>query len=184
MPLPFRYLHNALSRLAVVVAVGVLAGCLGMPDGVEPVAGFEADRYLGRWYEIARLDHSFERGLSNVTAEYSRRDDGAIRVVNRGFDVDDDEWSDIEGKARFVGAEDEAYLKVSFFGPFYGSYVVFELDREAYSYAFVSGFNRDYLWLLAREPEVSSAVRETFLREAQARGFDTSGLIWVDHDAR
>lgn len=160
----------------------VLSGCLGMPEGVEPVSGFEAERYLGRWYEVARLDHSFERGLSNVTATYSRRDDGAVRVVNRGYDTEDEEWSDIEGVARFVEDEGTAYLKVSFFGPFYGSYVVFELDKEGYEYAFVAGFNRDYLWLLARDPQVPASVRESFLTRAGELGFETEELIWVAHD--
>lgn len=153
-----------------------------MPDGVEPVSGFEAERYLGRWYEVARLDHSFERDLSNVTATYSRRDDGAVRVVNRGYDTDDEEWSDIEGVARFVEDEQTAYLKVSFFGPFYASYIVFELDKEGYEYAFVSGFNRDYLWLLAREPQAPAGVRDLFIARAGELGFDTEELIWVEHD--
>jgi len=160
----------------------VLSGCLGMPDGVEPVSGFEAERYLGRWYEVARLDHSFERDLSNVTATYSRRDDGAVRVVNRGYDMEDEEWSDIEGVARFVDDDRTAHLKVSFFGPFYASYVVFELDKEDYEYAFVAGFNRDYLWLLAREPEVPTSVRDSFLARAGELGFATEELIWVAHD--
>jgi apolipoprotein D and lipocalin family protein len=164
-----------------VMSLPGLTGCLGMPEGVEPVADFEAERYLGRWYEIARLDHSFERGLSNVTAEYSRRDDGDIRVINRGFDMEDAEWSDIEGRARFVDSEDRAYLKVSFFGPFFGSYVVFELADD-YSHAFVSGYNRDYLWLLAREPEVSDALKERFLQRAGELGFDVSEVAWVAHD--
>lgn len=167
---------------ALAVLCLVLAGCLGMPEGVEPVSGFEAERYLGRWYEVARLDHSFERDLSNVTATYSRRDDGAVRVVNRGYDTDDQEWSDIEGVARFVEDEQTAYLKVSFFGPFYGSYVVFELDREDYGYAFVAGFNRDYLWLLARDPEVPDSVRDAFVARAAELGFATDELIWVEHD--
>lgn len=166
-----------------------------MPDSVTPVQGFEAERYLGRWYEIARLDHSFERNLANVTAEYSRRDDGAVRVINRGFDTKDQEWNDIEGVARFVNEETEAYLKVSFFGPFYGSYVVFELgsdsdidsggagDKHDYEYAFVAGFNHDYLWLLARTPEVSDELRQTFTQRASSLGFDTDELIWVTHDA-
>jgi len=159
----------------------VLTACLGVPEGVEPVSRFEADRYLGRWYEIARLDHSFEEGLSNVTAEYGRRDDGGVRVINRGFDTEDQEWSDIEGIARFVGPEDEAHLKVSFFGPFYASYVVFDL-AEDYSHAFVSGYNTDYLWLLAREPEVSDALRDRFVSRARQLGFDVSDLEWVVHD--
>jgi apolipoprotein D and lipocalin family protein len=174
-----------MSRIAAVASLTLLlAGCIGMPDGVAPVQSFEADRYLGRWYEIARLDHSFERNLSNVTAEYSRRDDGAVRVINRGYDTEDNEWNDIEGVARFVGDEGEAHLKVSFFGPFYASYVVFGLDKEDYSYAFVSGFNRDYLWLLSRTPEVSDELRAEFVERAQAAGFDIDGLIWVDQAER
>lgn len=177
--------REVMSRIATVAALTLLlAGCIGMPDDVTPVQGFEADRYLGRWYEIARLDHSFERNLSNVTAEYSRRDDGAVRVINRGYDTEDKEWNDIEGVARFVGDEREAHLKVSFFGPFYASYVVFGLDKEDYSYAFVSGFNRDYLWLLSRTPEVSDELRAEFVERAQAAGFDTDGLIWVGQAER
>ena len=168
------------SRVSVFLAVSLLTGCLGMPDEVQPVQDFEADRYLGRWYEIARLDHSFERNLTRVTAEYSRREDGAVRVINRGYNTEDEAWDDIEGVARFVGPEDEGYLKVSFFGPFYGSYVVFEIEREGYEYAFVSGPNHDYLWLLAREPTVEDELKQGFLQAAAARGFDTSELIWVE----
>ena len=171
-----------MNKLALVLLSLTLTACLGMPDTVSPVRGFELDRYLGKWYEIARLDHSFERGLVNVSAEYSRRDDGGVAVVNRGYSADDGEWQTAEGKAYFVGDADEGYLKVSFFGPFYGSYVVFELDREAYQYAFVAGPNRDYLWLLARTPTVEPALIERFRREAKKRGFDTDALILVAHD--
>lgn len=173
--------RTSIATLFCIVCVFGLVGCLGMPEGVEPVKNFEAERYLGRWYEVARLDHSFERGLSNVSAQYSRRDDGAVRVINRGYDTEDEEWSEIEGVARFVGPEDEAHLKVSFFGPFYGSYVVFDL-AEDYSHAFVSGYNNDYLWLLAREPVVPEELREAFVARAQALGFDVSDLKWVEHD--
>ncbi len=154
-----------------------LAGCLGMPDKVEPVGDFDLERYLGQWHEIARLDHSFERGLERVTATYSRRDDGGVRVINRGYDTAEGEWSEAEGKAYFVNEPDEAYLKVSFFGPFYGSYVVFELG-EAYDYAFIAGANTDYLWFLAREPEVDPQLIERFESRARALGFDTSELIY------
>ena len=162
------------------LALLVLVGCTGLPDGVEPVQSFEADRYLGKWYEIARLDHSFERGLNQVTAEYSRRDDGGIRVINRGYDSAADEWEEAEGRAYFVRADDEGYLKVSFFGPFYGAYVVFGLDHENYQYSFVSGPDRSYLWLLARTPTVEQAVIDRFLAEAGALGFPTDELIFVD----
>jgi len=169
---------------AVPFLVGVfltgLAACTGMPDGVEPVTGFDVERYLGRWYEIARLDHGFERGLEGVNANYSVNEDGSVRVLNRGYDTDDGAWDEAEGVARFVQGPDTGHLKVSFFGPFYGSYVVFELDKEDYQYAFVSGFNRSYLWLLARTPTVDEALEERFVEQVAALGFATENLIWVD----
>lgn len=161
-------------------ALATLSGCLAIPEGVEPVSGFEVDRYMGTWYEVARLDHRFERGLSNVTASYSLQDDGTVRVVNRGFSLDDQEWDDAIGRASFVEATDLAYLKVSFFGPFYGAYVVFELDQENYQYAFVSGNTTSYLWLLSRTPTIDDALRAQFIEKITALGFDPQGLIWVD----
>ena len=158
----------------------LLGGCTGLPDSVKPVSGFELSRYLGKWHEIARLDHSFERGLSRVTAEYSLREDGGVRVINRGFSAADNEWKQAEGKAYFVRGENEGYLKVSFFGPFYGSYVIFELDREDYQYAFISGPDKSYLWLLARTPEVPDELVEQFVAKAKALGFDTDALIFAN----
>lgn len=157
----------------------MLTGCLGTPDGVEPVSDFNADAYLGTWYEIARLDHSFERGLSRVTAEYSRREDGGIRVVNRGFSEQKNEWKSAEGRAYFVGDDSIAHLKVSFFGPFFSTYAVFGLDHEQYQYAFVSGFNRSYLWLLARTPTVNEKLIRRFEERAEELGFDADQLIYV-----
>lgn len=165
-----------------LVLPAMLAGCLGVPQGVRPVSGFELDRYLGTWYEIARLDHSFERGLSRVTADYSLREDGGVRVVNRGYSADKQEWKEAVGKAYFVEGEDTGYLKVSFFGPFYGSYVVFGLDQVAYRYAFVSGPDTSYLWLLARTPTVGDEVLQRFTERAAALGFDTDALILVGQD--
>jgi apolipoprotein D and lipocalin family protein len=162
----------------------LLAGCLGKPENVAPVDHFDSARYLGKWYEIARMDHSFERGLANVTAEYSMRSDGGIRVLNRGYDPVKKEWKDAEGKAKFVGSPTVGYLKVSFFGPFYGSYVVYELDREKYSYSLVSGPNKDYMWLLSRTPTMDPETKKRLLDKAQALGFDTSKLIHVTHEAR
>lgn len=166
----------------LLLLTALLAGCLGMPEGVRPVERFELDRYLGKWYEIARLDHSFERGLTRVTAEYSLREDGGVRVVNRGFAAERQEWDEAVGRAYFVEGEDVGYLKVSFFGPFFGAYVVFGLDREAYQYAFVSGPDTSYLWLLARTPTVSDEVLRQFIEQAAQSGFDTDALIFVAQD--
>lgn len=165
---------------ALFLVLGLI-GCVGLPEGVEPVDGFDLNRYLGTWYEIARLDHSFERGLSRVTAHYSRREDGGVRVINRGFAEAENRWKEVEGKAEFVRSSDEGYLKVSFFGPFYGSYVIFELDREDYRYAFVSGPDKSYLWFLSRTPEVSEAMADRFVQRARALGFNTENLIFVKH---
>jgi len=154
-----------------------------MPRNVEPVKDFELERYLGKWYEIARLDHSFERGLTQVTAEYSLKPDGGVKVINRGYSNDTQQWKEAEGKAYFVNGDGEAYLKVSFFGPFYGSYVVFGLDQQDYQYAFISGPDTDYLWLLARTPTVSPEVIKQFVEMASARGFDTNSLIYVEQKA-
>jgi apolipoprotein D and lipocalin family protein len=173
--------QSKITLLALLLSLA-LTGCVGIPEGVQPVQGFELDRYLGKWYEIARLDHSFERGLSQVTAEYSLRNDGGVRVVNRGYSVVDGEWQEAEGKAYFVEGADSGYLKVSFFGPFYGSYIVFELDAEDYQYAFVSGPDKSYLWLLARAPTVSDGLKDRFLERAAALGFQTDELIFVNQD--
>ncbi|WP_246439364.1 lipocalin family protein [Teredinibacter franksiae] len=152
-----------------------------MPEKVTPVNGFNVDKYLGTWYEIARLDHSFERGLENVTANYSLREDGGVMVTNRGYLQAKSEWKEAEGKAYFVNEEDEGYLKVSFFGPFYGSYVIFELERENYDYAFVSGPDLSYLWLLSRTPKLDKNVVDEFKKSAGALGFDVDSLIFVNH---
>lgn len=166
--------------LLLLLGLG-LQGCLGMPDGLAPVQNFELTRYLGKWYEIARLDHSFERGLENVSAEYILQENG-IAVINRGYSPEDGEWRSARGKAFFVNSPDEAYLKVSFFGPFYGSYVVFGLDHKHYQYAFVSGPNTSYLWLLSRSPSLPAAVVDQFRERAGQLGFDTRKLIMVSHD--
>lgn len=160
----------------------ILSGCTGVPDGIQPVSGFQADRYLGKWYEIARLDHRFERGMDSVTAEYSMMDDGGISVTNRGFISDQGKWKEATGKAYFTGARDSGHLKVSFFGPFYGSYVIFGLDEQDYQYAFVTSYDRSYLWLLARQPRVSQSLIKEFKQRASELGYETDKLIFVKQD--
>lgn len=167
-----------MKKLLLVAAI-LLSGCVSKPEGIEPVQNFQSTKYLGKWYEIARLDHSFERGLSRVTAEYSSMPDGGIKVLNRGYKAENSEWKDAEGKAYFVEKPDVAYLKVSFFGPFYGSYIVFDLDPD-YQHSLISGQNKSYLWLLSRTPTIDEATKKRLVDKAQALGFDTSKLIYVD----
>ena len=166
-----------LKKSTIVLSL-VLFACLGLPENIKPVQNFDLNKYLGKWYEIARLDHSFERGLQNVTAEYSIRDDSGVKVVNSGFSNKENEWRTAEGKAYFVNNESEGYLKVSFFGPFYGSYVIFELD-ENYQYAFVTGADKKYLWLLSRTPQIDNELKDHFLEKVSLLGYDTSEIIFV-----
>ena len=155
-------------------------GCVGIPKGVKPIENFCLERYLGKWHEIARLDHSFERGLSQVTANYTLRKDGGVRVLNRGYAEKKQKWKEAEGKAFFVQKPDLGYLRVSFFGPFYGSYVIFGLDHEDYQYSLVCGPNRSYLWILSRTQQIRPELKDTLVAKAAAQGFDTSKLIFVD----
>jgi apolipoprotein D and lipocalin family protein len=161
----------------------LLFGCTGMPAQVTPVTGFELERYLGTWYEIARLDHYFERGLTRVTASYSLREDDGIRVLNRGYDRSSGEWKEAEGKAYFVDSPEVGRLKVSFFGPFYGGYNVIALDEQNYQYALVAGPSTSYLWILARQPELDPSIVDRLVNQARSRGFDTEALIWVNHES-
>ena len=169
-----------MKKLFALAAI-LLTGCVSTPDGIEPVKPFDLERYLGRWYEIARLDHSFERGLSQVSAEYSLRDDGSVRVINRGYLKTQDKWKEAEGKARFVRSPKEGFLKVSFFGPFYASYIIFALDQDHYNYAMISGPDTSYLWILSRKPTLEQKTLDKLIEKARQAGFDTDNLIFVEH---
>jgi apolipoprotein D and lipocalin family protein len=156
-------------------------GCQSVPEGVEPVKDFSLDRYLGRWYEVARLDHPFERDLEAVSADYSLNEEGGITVINSGRNIKSGQMQQAKGRAYFVDDPSVGHLKVSFFGPFYGSYIIFELDREDYQYAFIAGNTTDYLWLLARTPSIQDNVFRRFKLLAKELGFDTDKLIVVQH---
>jgi len=155
----------------------VLLACTGDDAKYKAVTGFELDKYLGTWYEIARLDHSFERGLDKVYAEYSLLEDGGLKVVNHGFDTKKQKWNEAFGKAYFVETPDVGRLKVSFYGPFYGAYTIVELDKTSYSYALVTGGD-DYLWILSRTPQMSYIVKQQLIAKAKALGFETDKLIY------
>jgi apolipoprotein D and lipocalin family protein len=168
------------ARVLVLVAIAFTAGCVGVPEGIQPVTGFQVERYMGRWYEVARLDHSFERGMEQVTATYELRPDGTVAVLNRGYRADKGEWDEASGTAKFLGKPDVAALKVSFFGPFYGGYNVVDLD-PGYQHALIAGPNLSYLWILSRTPAPPRAEVERLVAKAKALGYDTSQLIYVKH---
>jgi apolipoprotein D and lipocalin family protein len=167
---------------AIFALLMLLAGCTGVPEGVTPVQGFELKPYLGVWHEVARLDHSFERGLTNITATYSLREDGSVKVLNRGWDASGNKWKEAEGRAVFVGPSNEGRLKVSFFGPFYGAYNIIAYDPQRYS--MICGPNRTYFWILSREPGLDPQTLEMLIGRARALGFATDKLIYPGTSAQ
>jgi apolipoprotein D and lipocalin family protein len=152
-----------------------------IPKGATAVTPFNKEKYLGKWYKIARLDFKFEKYLNNTTAEYSLRKDGKIKVDNKGYNVKTKQWKQAIGKAKFVGDEKVAKLKVSFFGPFYSGYNVVAIDAE-YKYALVFGKDTDYMWILSRETTLPENIKNDYLKIAKEIGYNTEELIWVEHD--
>lgn len=178
-------MFSRLGLLALcMTCAGLLAGCANHspPPGVEAVTPFDLQRYQGRWYELARLDHAFERGLTDVSATYIPQPDGSVRVVNRGFALASSQWREAVGKAVFTGAPTTASLKVSFFGPFYGGYHVAALDAD-YRWALVVGPKRSYCWILARDRTLAPNTKRAIMAQAKALGIDTDAFIWVSHQS-
>jgi len=157
----------------------LLGSCASMPEGAKPVNNFETEKYLGTWYEIARMDFRFEKGLSKVTATYSKRADGKIRVDNKGYDAANQKWKQSIGKARLTGAANMGTLEVSFFGPFYAAYNVLAVD-EHYQYALVVGGSVDYVWILSRTKTIPEEVRQHYLEIARGLGCDVNALVWTE----
>lgn len=155
--------------------------CDTIPDGAVAVKPFDKERYLGKWYEIARLDFKYEKDLDNTTATYSLNDNGTIRVDNRGYNTKKGEWTQAIGKAKFVGEENIAMLKVSFFGPFYSGYNVIAIDDE-YRYALIAGKSLKYLWILSRDTNIPVEIKNRYLKIAEEIGYNTNDLLWVEHD--
>jgi len=159
----------------------IFSACQTIPKGAVAVKSFDKDKYLGKWYEIARFDFRFEKDLNNTTANYSVNDDGTIKVLNRGYNYVTGEWKEAIGKAKFIGDPTVAMLKVSFFGPFYAGYNVIALDSN-YKYALISGSSLKYLWILSREKTMPEDIKANYLKIASEIGFPTDNLIWVKHD--
>ena len=152
-----------------------------IPDYVTAVENFDPQQYMGKWYEIARLDFKYEKNMINVTAEYSPNPDGTIKVENKGFDVDKNEWKTSIGEAQFVSDMNKARLKVSFQKPFWAGYNVVDIDKD-YKYALVVGNSTKYLWILSREKTIPDEVRDEFLIKAIRLGYETRDLVWTHHD--
>ena len=164
----------------LLVLVSFLSACASVPKGVEPVTGIDAKRYTGKWYEVARLENTFEKGLTQVTADYKLRDDGDIDVINRGYDAAKQQWKEAKGLAKFVQTPDVGRLKVSFFGPFYGGYNIISLDKAGYQYSMVAGNDRSYLWILSRTPSLPTETLNTLIAAAKRLDFPVDQLLMVE----
>lgn len=165
----------------LITAFFMFYSCTTIPKGATAVKPFDKEKYLGKWYEIARLDFKFEKDLNNTTAEYSIKEDGKIKVDNKGYNYKTKKWKQAIGKAKFVENDDVAKLKVSFFGPFYSGYNVVAIDKD-YKYALIFGKNTDYMWILSRETTLPEEVKNNYLKLAKEIGYKTDDLIWVEHD--
>ena len=158
-----------LSGIILVFLIGSLSylmfGKLGIPEGLSAVKGFNVQRFQGTWYEIARLDHGFEKGMSHVTAEYNAKNTS---------------WETSTAKVGFIDGPESGRLKVSFFGPFYGSYNIIDLDEKDYSYAMITGPSKRFFWILAKKPQLEDAIMQRLIQKALAMGFKLEKLILVD----
>lgn len=171
------------SLIPLALAAFMFPGLMLAQNGriEDAIPEFELKKYLGKWYEIARFNHSFEKGMTNVTAEYSLRSDGKVRVLNSGWK--DGKKKIAEGKARQPDPlREPSKLEVSFFWFFYSDYNVLLLDKD-YRYALVGSRSPGYLWILSRTPSIPDDVKEAMIDEAVKLGYDTSKLIWVDQSA-
>jgi len=170
-----------IKKLYLLALMFFISACTGIPNDLKPIQGLDTEKYLGTWYEIARLDHRFERGMSHVQATYSKRANGGITVVNKGYIEAKKQWKSGQGKAFLNGAAGEGRLKVSFFGPFYGGYNILVLDPD-YQYALVAGPNRKNLWILARSSTLPDDTLQGLIQQAQEWGFAVDELIMVSHE--
>ncbi|WP_413998173.1 lipocalin family protein [Flavobacterium sp. W1B] len=169
--------------LLISVTMLGLFSCTTIPKNATAVNSFDKEKYLGKWYEVARFDFKFERNLNNTSAEYSLNENGTIKVDNQGYNTVKNQWQQSIGKAKFVRNDSTAMLKVSFFGPFYGGYNVLAIDED-YKYALIAGGSLNYLWILSRETSIPEDIKTKYLAIAEKVGYDTSKLLWIEHDKK
>lgn len=173
--------QNLVIGLAAGAGVAAIAYKLlsrDIPKGAKAVQHFEIERYMGLWYEIARMPSRIEKNLNQLTEEYTREADGSIKVITNAFNTETREWKKATGKMKFARAKDVGMLKVSYFGPVYLAYNILDMDDD-YKYALVSGSGLDFLWILSRDHNIPNQIRNRFMKIAAHIGFDISKLEWM-----
>jgi len=171
---------NAILISASIVLIMFISCKTGKNNMFTPVGEFNVEKYMGTWYEIVRFPHSFEKDLTDVTATYTIINDNKVEVLNKGLKFGKEKTA--KGKAKFAGDKDKGHFKVSFFGPFYADYIILELDKENYNYALVTSSSYNYLWILARTPQLDDEILNKLLKTAEDTGFDLSKKIKVSHN--
>ncbi|QES88324.1 lipocalin family protein [Rhizosphaericola mali] len=167
--------YIALGTLALGTTIAIASAQVKSRNDV--IEHLDVKKYMGKWYEIARVENKFEKGLYNVTAEYQLQKNGTIRVQDSGYSQKKNKREQAIGKTKFTSKESNGGLKVSFFGPFYSAYNIVQLD-ENYKYALIFGKNSKYLWILSREKNVPSNIKQKYLNYASDNGYDTTKLVW------
>ena len=177
-----KYKNFAIAGLAVGagVATYLLKNRSNKNIAFEVVPNFDLKKYLGLWYEIARMDFYWEKDKTNTTARYLMNEDGTVQVINRGYDENKKEWKKSKGIAKQTKVGFGKF-KVSFFGPIYSAYNVIDID-EHYQHALVAGKNTDYLWILSRQKSLPDGIKDRFLKKAETLGYETEKLVWPTHD--
>ena len=172
---------SAAILILILVSLGYLMfGKQGIPDGVTAVTPFDLKRFEGTWYEIARLDHGFEKNMSHVSFTYTLKDGGDFEVVNKSLDGKNGRWETSEGKGAFIGDPNVGRLKVSYFGPFYGRFNIIALDEKNYSWAMATGPSTRYLWILSRKKTLEDPIIQDLIRKAIGMGFKLDKMVHVD----
>lgn len=176
-------IKNNQLKITILILAFMLSflSCATIPDGIKAIEDFQKEKYLGKWYEIARFDFVFEKNLDHTTATYSLNENGTIKVDNQGYNIKTKKWQQAIGKAKFVKTDDIAMLKVSFFGPFYAGYNVIAIDKD-YRYALICGDDLKYLWILSKEKNIPEDVKNNYVSLAENLGFEIQNLIWVNQD--
>jgi apolipoprotein D and lipocalin family protein len=165
--------------LISIIALGFI-GCSQKHAELPTVDQVDITKYQGKWYEIARFDHFFERGCKNVTATYTLKEDKTLKVTNRCVDIKSDE-EDIATGVAYAVDDTNSKLKVSFFRPFYGDYYIIDLASD-YSYAVVGSPSRELLWILSRTKKIDQQRKNNIIQKVQKLGFDPSQFIWTIQD--
>ena len=168
--------------ILIISSVLFILGCSDKVQNLKTVKSIDINKYLGKWYEIARYQHSFEKDCKNVTATYTLKEDGTIKVVNQCTNMKNNKTKKAIGSAYNID-ETNSKLKVSFFWPFYGNYWILDIDKN-YSYSIIGEPSRTYFWILSREKHLDENIKQDILNKLSSYGYSEKLLIWTVQESK